>query len=241
MVDAASHYENLGAGSRNELFEQHLPLVKIIAHHVSVGLPPGQSVDDLIQVGMIGLLEATRCYEAQKGVQFKTYASIRIRGAMLDELRKDSWMPRSVQQKSKKISRAIQTAEARLQRTAADKDIAEELEISVDEYYRMLDAVAGCTVFSIEDNPGQYDQHADEQSPELDIECESTREKLAEVMEGLPRQEKLVVFLYYNKGLNMQEISKVMEVSESRVCQVHSQAVNRIRGRLSREMAQQDL
>lgn len=241
MANAANQYAEIDASSRNELFEEHLPLVKIIAHHVSVGLPPGQSVDDLIQVGMMGLLEATRCYEAQKGVQFKTYASIRIRGAMLDELRKDSWMPRSVQQKSKKISKAIQKAEARLQRTASDKDIAEEMEVSMEEYYRMLDAVAGCTVFSIEDNPGQQDQNADEQSPELDIECESTREKLAEVMEGLPRQEKLVIFLYYNKGLNMQEISKVLEVSESRVCQVHSQAVNRIRGRLTREVSKSDL
>lgn len=241
MADAASQYADIDASARDALFEEHLPLVKIIAHHVSVGLPPGQSVDDLIQVGMMGLLEATRCYEAQKGVQFKTYASIRIRGAMLDELRKDSWMPRSVQQKSKKISKAIQSAEARLQRTASDKDIAQEMDISMDEYYRMLDSVAGCTVFSIEDNPGQMDQNADEQSPELDIECESTRDKLAEVMEGLPRQEKLVIFLYYNKGLNMQEISKVLEVSESRVCQVHSQAVNRIRGRLTREMSKSDL
>ncbi|MEQ8315264.1 MAG: RNA polymerase sigma factor FliA [Gammaproteobacteria bacterium] len=241
MVNAASQYADLDDSSRNELFEKHLPLVKIIAHHVSVGLPPGQSVDDLIQVGMMGLLEATRCYEAQKDVQFKTYASIRIRGAMLDELRKDSWMPRSVQQKSKKISRAIQSAEARLQRTASDKDIAKELRVSIEEYYRMLDAVAGCTVFSIEDNPGQHEHHTDDQSPELDIECESTRQKLAEVMEGLPRQEKLVLFLYYNKGLNMQEVSKVLEVSESRICQVHSQAVNRIRGRLTREVEQTDL
>jgi RNA polymerase sigma factor for flagellar operon FliA len=241
MENAASQYADLDDSSRNELFEKHLPLVKIIAHHVSVGLPPGQSVDDLIQVGMMGLLEASRCYEAQKNVQFKTYASIRIRGAMLDELRKDSWMPRSVQQKSKKISKAIQSAEARLQRTASDKDIAKELRVSIEEYYRMLDAVAGCTVFSIEDNPGQQENHADDQSPELDIECESTRQKLAEVMEGLPRQEKLVLFLYYNKGLNMQEVSKVLEVSESRICQVHSQAVNRIRGRLTREVEKTDL
>ena len=123
MENAADRYHEIDASSRDELFEQHLPLVKIIAHHLSVGLPPGHSVDDLIQVGMIGLLEATRAYEAQQGVQFKSYASIRIRGAMLDELRKDSWMPRSVQQKSKKISQAIQRAESRLQRTASDRDI----------------------------------------------------------------------------------------------------------------------
>ena len=241
MENAASKYQETDDSSRNELFEEHLPLVKIIAHHLSVGLPPGHCVDDLIQVGMIGLLEATRSYEVQQGVQFKSYASIRIRGAMLDELRKDSWMPRSVQQKSKKISQAIQRAENKLQRTAADRDIAEELEVPIEEYYRMLDAVAGCTVFSIEDNPTQADQQTDESSPELDIECESTQAKLAEVMEGLPRQEKLVVFLYYNKALNMQEISKVLEVSESRVCQVHAQAVNRIRGRLTREVAKSDL
>ena len=241
MENAADRYHEIDASSRDELFEQHLPLVKIIAHHLSVGLPPGHSVDDLIQVGMIGLLEATRAYEAQQGVQFKSYASIRIRGAMLDELRKDSWMPRSVQQKSKKISQAIQRAESRLQRTASDRDIALEMDVPIEEYYHMLDAVAGCTVFSIEDNLSQADQQTEDSSPELDIECESTRNKLAEVMEGLPRQEKLVVFLYYNKSMNMQEISKVLEVSESRVCQVHAQAVNRIRGRLTREVSKADL
>ncbi len=232
MNTMAKHYNTLDAASRDALFEDHLPLVKIIAHHVSLRLPPGKSVDDLIQVGMIGLLEASRAYEGNQGAEFKSYASIRIRGAIIDELRRDSWMPRSVQQKSRKLSQAIKTVENRTGETATDREIAMELGVSTTEYAEMLEAVAGCTVFSLEDQVEILDPEQDVDLPLTMVEDDFTRKALAAVIENLPKQEQMVVVLYYNKGLNLREISEVLNVSESRVCQVHSRAVARIRTRM---------
>ena len=241
MNTMAKHYETLDAAARNALFENHLPLVKIIAHHVSLRLPPGKSVDDLIQVGMIGLLEASRAYEGNRGAEFKSYASIRIRGAILDELRRDSWMPRSVQQKSRQLSQAIKTVENRTGETASDREIAIELGVSITEYAEMLETVAGCTVFSLEDQTEVLDPSQDSDLPLTMVEDESTSKALAEVIENLPKQEQMVVVLYYNKGLNLREISEVLNVSESRVCQVHSQAVGRIRTRMRSKYDEADL
>jgi len=241
MNTMAKHYETLDAAARNALFEDHLPLVKIIAHHVSLRLPPGKSVDDLIQVGMIGLLEASRAYEENKGAEFKSYASIRIRGAILDELRRDSWMPRSVQQKSRQLSQAINTVENRTGETASDREIALELGVSITEYAGMLETVAGCTVFSLEDQTEVLDPSQDSDLPLTMVEDESTSKALAAVIENLPKQEQMVVVLYYNKGLNLREISEVLNVSESRVCQVHSQAVGRIRTRMRSKYDEEDL
>ena len=240
MNTMAKHYNTLDAASRNVLFEDHLSLVKIIAHHVSLRLPPGKSVDDLIQVGMIGLLEASRAYEGNQGAEFKSYASIRIRGAILDELRRDSWMPRSVQQKSRQLSQAIKTVENRTGETATDREIALELGVSVTEYAEMLETVAGCTVFSLEDQTEVFDPDQDVDLPLTMVEDDSTRKALAAVIENLPKQEQMVVVLYYNKGLNLREISEVLNVSESRVCQVHAQAVSRIRTRMRSKYDEED-
>jgi len=240
MNTMAKHYNTLDAASRDALFEDHLSLVKIIAHHVSLRLPPGKSVDDLIQVGMIGLLEASRAYEGNQGAEFKSYASIRIRGAILDELRRDSWMPRSVQQKSRQLSQAIKTVENRTGETATDREIALELGVSITEYAEMLETVAGCTVFSLEDQTEIFDPDQDVDLPLSMVEDDSTRKALAAVIENLPKQEQMVVVLYYNKGLNLREISEVLNVSESRVCQVHAQAVSRIRTRMRSKYDEED-
>ena len=240
MNTMAKHYITLDAAARDALFEGHLPLVKIIAHHVSLRLPPGKSVDDLIQVGMIGLLEASRAYEGNQGAEFKSYASIRIRGAILDELRRDSWMPRSVQQKSRQLSRAIKTVENRTGETATDREIAMELGVSITEYAEMLEAVAGCAVFSLEDQTETLDPGQDDELPLTMVENDSTRKALAAIIENLPKQEQMVVVLYYNKGLNLREISEVLNVSESRVCQVHSQAVGRLRTRMRSKHDEED-
>lgn len=241
MNTMAKHYNGLDAVSRNALFEDHLSLVKVIAHHVSLRLPPGKSVDDLIQVGMIGLLEASRAYEGNQGAEFKSYASIRIRGAILDELRRDSWMPRSVQQKSRQLSQAIKAVENRTGETATDREIASELGVSITEYAEILETVAGCTVFSLEDQTETLDSEQNDDLPLAMAEDESTRKVLAEIIESLPKQEQMVVVLYYNKGLNLREISEVLSVSESRVCQVHSQAVGRIRTRMRAKYEEEDL
>ena len=241
MNTMANHYKAEDRSSSDALFEDHLPLVKIIAHHVSLRLPPGKSVDDLIQVGMIGLLEASRAYESNQGAEFKSYASIRIRGAILDELRRDSWMPRSVQQKSRQLSQAIKTVENRTGENATDREIASELGISTDDYADMLESVAGCTLFSLEDQTEVLDPDQELDLPLSAVEDESTRKALASVIEGLPKQEQMVVVLYYNKGLNLREISEVLDVSESRVCQVHSQAIGRVRTRMRARFDEEDL
>ena len=240
MNTMAKHYKTEDGVSRESLFEDNLPLVKIIAHHVSLRLPPGKCVDDLIQVGMIGLLEASRAYVGNQGAEFKSYASIRIRGAILDELRRDSWMPRSVQQKSRKLSQAIKTVENRTGETATDREIATELGVSTNEYAEMLETVAGCTVFSLEDQVEVTDSDHNDDLPLSMVEDESTSKALAAVIESLPKQEQMVVALYYNKGLNLREISEVLDVSESRVCQVHSQAVGRIRTRMRSKFSEDD-
>ncbi len=241
MNNAAKNYELDGRPSSDVLFEDHLPLVKIIAHHVSVRLPPGKCVDDLIQVGMIGLLEASRTYQPNLGAEFKSYASIRIRGAVLDELRRESWMPRSVQQKSRQLSQAIHRVENRLRRTAADHEIAAELGISLQEYATLLETVAGCTVFSLDDENSFIEPENTEDVPFKNIQSESTKNKLAEVIGNLPEQEKLVVALYYDKGLNLREIGEVLDVSESRVCQIHSQATSRMRSKMREWIKNEDL
>lgn len=240
MTSAAKHYEDERIQSREALFEENLALVKIIAHHVSIRLPPGKSVDDLIQVGMIGLLEASRIYEGNLGAEFKSYASIRIRGAILDELRRDSWMPRSVQQKSRQLGKAIKEVENRIGRTATDREIADELGLSPMDYAEMLEMVAGGTVFSLDDQADNLATDEGDDLPLKNVEDESTRKCLAAVIESLPEQEQLVVVLYYNKGLNFREISEVLDVSESRVCQVHTQAVSRMKTRMRARFAMED-
>ncbi len=232
MNNAAKSYELESGSTADSLFEDHLSLVKIIAHHISVRLPPGKCIDDLIQVGMIGLLEAARTYVPNLGAEFKSYASIRIRGAILDELRRETWMPRSVQHKSRELSAAILNVENRIGRSATDREIAEELNISLQEYAGVLESVATCTVFSLDDESNFTEPENSEDVPFNNIQTASTKAKLAEVIGRLPKQEKLVVALYYDYGLNLREIGEVLEVSESRVCQIHSQATSRLRSRM---------
>lgn len=232
MVNPAAKYETSESFSRDKLFDDNISLVKIIAHHISVRLPPGQSVDDLIQVGLIGLLEASRVYDPALGATFKSYASIRVRGSIMDELRRQSWVPRSVQQKSRVLSKAIHTVENKLGRTAIDREIAEEMGLSIDEYSSTLNDVAGCTVFSLDDENHFNEPENVDDVPFKNIQDESVKERLAEVIEFLPDQEKMVISLYYDQELNLREIGSVLDVSESRVCQIHSQAVSRMRNKM---------
>ncbi|MEQ8408520.1 MAG: RNA polymerase sigma factor FliA [Gammaproteobacteria bacterium] len=241
MSHPATQYDLGEYLSRDKLFEDNVPLVKIIAHHISVRLPPDKCVDDLIQVGMIGLLEAARTYEPNQGAEFKSYASIRIRGAILDELRRETWVPRSVQQKSRRLSQAIQAAENRLGRTATDKEIAAELDVSMDEYNEIIESVAGCTVFSLDDE-NTFSEPSTEEDETFDLlQSEDVKASLAEAIGDLPEQEKMVVVLYYDYGLNLREIGEVLNVSESRVCQIHSLATSRLRTKMRARMDQEDL
>jgi RNA polymerase sigma factor for flagellar operon FliA len=232
MNEAAKVYREEGYSNADSLFEKHVSLVKIIAHHIGVRLPPGKCIDDLIQVGMIGLLEASRTYLPNLGAEFKSYASIRIRGAILDELRRETWMPRSIQHRSRQLSNAIQSTEAKLGRSATDREIAEEMGVSLEDYGSALESIASCTVFSLDDGNNFNEPESNEDVPFENVQNASTKAMLAQVIGTLPEQEKLVVALYYDYGLNLREIGEVLDVSESRVCQIHSQATSRLRSRM---------
>ncbi len=222
----------------DELVLKHGELVKRIAYHVVSRLPRNIEVDDLIQAGMIGLLNAAQNFTPTKGANFETYAGIRIRGAMLDEARKANWTPRSTFRNAKQVSQAIRAVESRTGRDARGQEIAEALDVSLDEYHRMVQSAASARVLSYEqlaDDPERAAllPDAPEDGPETLLEGDQFREAVARAVASLPERERLVLSLYYDEELNLREIGEVLEVSESRVCQIHGQAVLRVRARLA--------
>ncbi|WP_373020375.1 RNA polymerase sigma factor FliA [Thiomicrorhabdus sp.] len=217
--------------------EQYLPLVKRIAYHLKGRLPESVFVDDLIQSGIIGLIEAMQKFNANQGASFETYAGIRIRGAMLDEIRKGDWTPRSVHRKSREVSEAINRLESKNGREAKDSEIALELGVSIHEYHAILKDTNGAQLLSI-DEPDHDELSEDRmlgvsQNPFAELAEAGFQEELAEQIMQLPEKEKLVMALYYDEELNLKEIGEVLEVSESRVSQIHSQAIKRLRSRLA--------
>nr|WP_286719420.1 RNA polymerase sigma factor FliA [Thalassolituus sp. UBA2009] len=230
-------YSDVKKHDYEQLVREHATLVKRIAHHLIGRLPDSVQLDDLIQAGMIGLLEAARKYDGGKGASFETYAGIRIRGAMLDEIRKGDWAPRSVHRNSRRISEAIKQIESAKGRDAEDSEVAGFLGISQDEYHAILKDSAGCRLFSFEEvvekSESGFDVFEDESPNPLDgIERESFQRQLADAIRHLPEREQLVLALYYDEELNLKEIGAVLGVSESRVSQLHSQAAHRLRARL---------
>lgn len=232
MNSIAKDFSTYRHQEEEDLFEENLSLVKTIAYQIAVRLPHGKSIEDLMQVGMLGLLEAARIYDPTLGASFKSYASIRIRGAIIDELRRQSWVPRSVQKKSKQLSEAIRRVENRLGRSATDREIARELNESMEEYSQTLEDVAGASLFSLDDMEYETEGENDNSSPFENLQDEALKKELARQISKLPDQEKLVIALYYHQELNLREIGEVLEVSESRVCQIHSQAVSRLKSRM---------
>jgi RNA polymerase sigma factor for flagellar operon FliA len=200
-------------------------------------LPAHIEVDDLIQAGMIGLLNAAQNFTPTKGANFETYAGIRIRGAMLDEARRSNWTPRSTFRNAKQVSQAIRQIENRTGRDAKAQEIATALGVSLDEYHRMVESAASSRILSYEQLAGDPERasmlpDAPEDGPETMLEEDQFREAVAQAIASLPERERLVLSLYYDQELNLREIGQVLEVSESRVCQIHGQAVIRIRARL---------
>lgn len=222
----------------DQQIEQYLPLVKRIAYHLMSRLPPSVQQDDLIQAGLIGLLEALRNYDASQGASFQTYARIRIRGAMLDEIRKNDWAPRSVHRKARMVADVVRSIENRTGRDARDHEIAKELQISLEDYHQLLQDASGHRVFSFDDldpeGHGTLACVADRDKGPLEgLQREDFKKGLAEAIAGLPERERLVMSLYYDEELNLREIGAVIGVSESRVCQIHSQAVIRLQSRMA--------
>ncbi len=226
--------------SMEDLVAEHANLVKRIAHHLKGRLPESVMVDDLIQSGMLGLFEAARNYDSGKGASFETYAGIRIRGAMLDEVRKGDWIPRSVHRNGRRISDAIRVVEARVNRDAKDHEVAHELDISLDEYHQLLADSQGSKLYSYEElmhqNSGEHTE-AEVIGPKTDglidaVAQDAMHSHLVESIKSLPEREQLVLSLYYDEELNLKEIGEVLGVTESRVSQIHSQAALRLKTRL---------
>ena len=223
---------------QDEVVRKQAPLVKRIAYHLMSRLPPSVQIDDLIQSGMIGLLEASRNYDASQGASFETYAGIRIRGAMLDEIRKGDWAPRSLHRKVREISRAVAEIEAESGRDARDAEVAARLGMELNDYYQTLQDATSHKVFSFEDLPGKDEIFSDGLyerilGPSENVEKEKFKDALARAIASLPERERLVMSLYYKEELNLRETGEVMGVSESRVCQIHSQALVRLKARMA--------
>lgn len=220
-----------------QLVERHAPLVKRIAYHLMARLPASVLVDDLIQSGMIGLIEAAKNFDGSKGASFETFAGIRIRGAMLDEMRRGDWTPRSVHRNARLIADTIAELEAEFGRDIKDFEVAEKLDISLDEYHHMLTDVSTGRIIGIEDlgvsedvlvtsDDRDGDQLYEQQANE------AFNKALVSTISSLPEREALVLSLYYNEELNLKEIGAVLDVSESRISQIHSQALVRLKARM---------
>ncbi len=229
-VAAYTDTAGVSARTQDELVEVHASLVKRIAYHLISRLPSCVQVEDLIQSGMIGLLEAARNYDATQGASFETYAGIRIRGSMLDEIRKGDWTPRSLHRKVREISRAMREIETEQGRDARDSEVAERLSMSLDEYHLILQDASSHQIVSFEDIPSKDATvvagfSAKITGPLEKLQEENLKEVLAKVISALPERERLVMSLYYDEELNLRETGEVLGVSESRVCQIHSQAL----------------
>ena len=237
-MSGVAMYSSVQSGGTDQRVMQHAPLVKRIAYHLLNRLPDSIQVDDLIQAGMLGLLEAIKNFDATQGASFETYAGIRIRGSMIDEVRRCDWTPRSVHKKSRMVSDAIKVIENKTGSAARDVDVAGHLGISLDEYNLILQDSNSCRIFSVEElaETGDHafdETHAADDAPDVNLSREGFQQALASAIEGLPERERLVISLYYDEELNLREIGEVLNITESRVSQISTQAVLRLRSRLS--------
>lgn len=236
VTTKAAAYKQLD--NRHELVQEHANLVKRIAHHMIARLPASVVVDDLIQAGMIGLLEAASNFDGSKGASFETFAGIRIRGAMLDEIRKGDWTPRSVHRNGRAITEAINQVERETGRDAQDAEIAAKLGVSLREYHSMLNEVNTGKLVGIEDlgvseDAIQIDDDEVDNAPYDDIVQGNFQKALAKAITTLPEREAIVLSLYYDEELNLREIGEVLDVSESRVSQIHSQAMLKLKSKMA--------
>ena len=230
---------------RDELILEHLPQIKYIAQRISAKLPSHVELNDLISAGILGLLDAIEKFDPSRGVKFKTYAELRIKGAILDSLRNLDWAPRSLRKKSKDLERVYRELEQRLGRPATDREVCEAMEISLEEFYELLDQIKGLNLGSFQELSTHDDDKEGEplvryvpDAPHLDpffiFHKSEIKEILGEAIDTLPKKERLVVSLYYFDEMTMKEIGKVLGVNESRVSQLHTKAMLRLRTKLKK-------
>lgn len=230
---------------RDHFIKKYAPLVKYVAGKVSMNMPHNVEFDDLLSYGVFGLIDAINKFEPNRGIKFKTYAMTRIRGAIFDELRSIDWVPRSIRQKAKQVEQVISDLENKLGRTVEDEEIAREMGVSNEEFQVLLNKLSGASILSLNDIWYLGDD-SDELSiletleaprnmnPDVLVEKEEIRDYIVEAIKKLPDKEKKVIVLYYYENLTLKEIGDVLEVTESRVSQLHTKAIMRLRGRLGR-------
>ena len=233
-------YTATGRLESNALLKQYSPLVRRLAHQMIAKLPANVEIDDLIQVGMIGLSDALSRFDAGQGVQFETFATQRIRGAMLDELRGSDWMSRGDRRQQRSIETAVHKLEQRLGRAPSESEIAKEMGLTLVAYQELLGKVRGTQLIYLEDMSGAegdedyLDRHVidDDANPLGRLQDQRMRQALVDAIKNLPEREQYVMSMYYEHDMNLKEIAAVLKVTESRVCQLHSQSIARLRSKL---------
>jgi len=249
-IKQAAEEIEITAENREEVILRYSPMIKYVANRIAMRLPPHIEVDDLISVGVLGLMDAISKYDSSRGAKFKTYAEFRVRGAILDELRAMDWVPRSIRQKASNVDKVVQTLQAKLSRSPEDEEVAKEMGISLDQFHDTLNETKGIPVFSLEDL-GIAKESGEQQSlldclagkadadPQTQIRLVELKEIIAKAIDALPEKERLMVSLYYYEELTMKEIGAVLEITESRVSQIHSKAVYRLRTKLKAVIAEE--
>ncbi|MBT3516638.1 MAG: FliA/WhiG family RNA polymerase sigma factor [Nitrospina sp.] len=236
--------------NREEVIKRYSPMIKYVANRIAMRLPPHIEVDDLISVGVLGLMDAISKYDSTRGAKFKTYAEFRVRGAILDELRSLDWVPRSIRQKASQVDKVVQELQAKLSRSPEDEEVAKEMGLSLDQFHDTLNETKSMPVFSLEDlglakDSGEQQSLLDclagkaDADPQTQIRLVELKEIIAKAIDGLPEKERLMVSLYYYEELTMKEIGAVLEITESRVSQIHSKAVYRLRTKLKAIIAEE--
>ncbi|MBN2626106.1 MAG: RNA polymerase sigma factor WhiG [Spirochaetales bacterium] len=229
---------------RDAIITQYAPLVKYVAGKVSVGMPASVDFDDLVGFGVFGLLDAIEKFDPEKHVKFKTYAVTRIRGAIFDELRSIDWVPRSVRQKTRELDEAVQRLESSLGRAATDEEIARELDMEMNQYNQVLLKISGTSMLSLNDvwfagddndkiSIADSIESPSSLRPDSIAEREEIKRVIVEAINELPEKEKKVLVLYYYEDLTLKEIGQVLEVTESRISQLHTKAISRLRAKLT--------
>ena len=236
--------------NREEVIKRYSPMIKYVANRIAMRLPPHIEVDDLISVGVLGLMDAISKYDSSRGAKFKTYAEFRVRGAILDELRAMDWVPRSIRQKASNVDKVVQSLQAKLSRAPEDEEVAEEMGLSLGQFHDTLNETKSIPIFSLEDL-GIAKESGEQQSlldclagkadadPQTQIRLIELKEIIAKAIDALPEKERLMVSLYYYEELTMKEIGAVLEITESRVSQIHSKAVYRLRTKLKAIIAEE--
>jgi len=219
---------------REKLIERYLSLVKLVASRLAISLPQHVDKDDLISNGFFGLLDAIEKYDPTRGIKFETYAVVRIRGAILDAIRVQDWVPTSIRQKAKQYEQMIAQLENKLGRSATDEEIAAGLGISSSELYTLITQLNASTIIPLEEFTKTETSSNHLVNPSDQIEIEEVKQALAKTIDKLPEKEKLVVTLYYYEGLTLKEISLILKLSEARISQLHTKSIFRLRGALSR-------